>query len=84
MLSGRIELRKGGWYGQGREEVVSVVMCMLRVENRCDEKTGMCILLGGRSGLQRNSCRSVWCSVNGARKRNGERVALGRAELGWG
>lgn len=49
MLPGRIKLRKWGWYGQEREEVVSVVMYMLKVENRCDEKTGMCVLLGGRS-----------------------------------
>lgn len=41
----------------------------------------MCILLGDRSELQRNCCRSVWCSVNGTRKRNGEKVALGRTEL---
>jgi len=65
------------------QEVVPVVMCMLRVENTCDGKKGMCVLLGGRSELQSNSCRTVWYSFNGTRQRNGERVALGRAELGW-
>lgn len=80
MLPGRTELKKGD--GICRKEVVCV-MCMLRVENRCDEKTGICMLLGGRSKLQRNSCRTIWCSVNRARKRNGKTVALDSAELGW-
>lgn len=81
MLPGRIKLRRRGWYGQGREEVVSVVMYMLRWKIDVMRKQECVYCL--EAGL---SCRGtlVWCSVNGARRRNGERVALDRAELGWG
>lgn len=83
MLPGSIELRKGGGMDRGGKKL-SLVTCILRVEDRCDEKTAMCWLLGVRTELQRSSCRITWCSVKGARKRNGKRVALGRAGLGWG
>lgn len=79
ILPGRSELRENGM-----ERKKLSLVCVLRVENRCDEKTGICILLGDRSELQRSSCTSVWCSVNGTRKRNGEKAALGSTELGTG
>lgn len=52
ILPGRIELRRG--YGMNREEKMLSLLCA------CDEETGMWILLGGRSELQRNSCSGVW------------------------
>lgn len=61
IFPGRTELRKRGWYGWGREDVVSI-MCIYRIENRGNEKTGMWMLLGGRSELQRSSCSGVWPS----------------------
>lgn len=53
MLPGSHELRKGG--GMDREGKVSLVMCIVRVEDRCDEKTAMSWLLGVRTELQRSS-----------------------------